>query len=170
MHLRTAVAEDALSVARVHVRSWQVAYRDLLPAEYLAGLRPKDWVSRYELGMTDPGKPTTIVAVEGGAIVGFATVAPVRHAVARVSGELWALYVDPQWWGRDIGRALIERARNRLREVGFHEAVLWVLAGNTRAQRFYRRDGWLDEGVRRTRSMRGVTIDEIRFRRRLSDQ
>lgn len=167
MLLRSAVPDDALPVARVHVRSWQVGYRNLMPAEYLDGLRPEDWVGRYEFG-AEPGKPETLVAVEDGAILGFATVAPLRHAAARGTGEIWALYVDPPWWGRDIGRALIEGARNRLRAAGFREAVLWVLAGNTRAQRFYRRDGWLDDNARRTRTVRGLTVDEIRYRRPLA--
>lgn len=165
MLLRSAVPDDALPVARVHVRSWQAAYKDLLPAGYLDGLRPEDWAGRYDFG-TDPGKPATIVAVEEGAILGFVTVAPARNAGVR--GEIRGLYVDPDWWGRDIGCALIEHGRARLRDLGFDEAVLWVLEGNTRAQRFYRRDGWLDDGVRRTRSVRGVTVDEIRYRRPLA--
>lgn len=170
MLLRSAVPDDALPVARVHVRSWQAAYRNLLPAEFLDGLRPEDRASRYAFGTSDPGKRSTVVAVEGEAIVGFVTVAPTRHAAARVSGELCALYVDPSWWGRNVGRALIERARERLREVGFREAVLWVLVGNTRAQRFYGRDGWLGDGARRTRTVWGITVDEIRYRRPLAGQ
>src|SRR5436309_2361755 len=33
--IRAAVAADAAAVAELHVRGWQWAYRDLLPAEYL---------------------------------------------------------------------------------------------------------------------------------------
>jgi hypothetical protein len=39
MFLRRAEPADAMEVARVHVRSWQVAYRGLLPDAYLDGLR-----------------------------------------------------------------------------------------------------------------------------------
>ena len=35
MLLRPAEPADAMDVARVHVRAWQVAYRNLLPDEYL---------------------------------------------------------------------------------------------------------------------------------------
>jgi len=167
MLIRPAAPEDALSVAGVHVRSWQAAYRDLLPAEYLDRLHPEDRAKRYDFGTTDPSKPSTAVAVEGGAVVGFATVAPARDPDAR-GGELCALYVDPDWWGRYVGRALIEQARSRLRDLGFQDAVLWVMVGNTRAERFYSRDGWKHDGMRRTASVWGISVDEVRYRRQLT--
>ena len=44
--VRRATPEDAAGVAGVHVRSWQVAYRGLLPDDYLDGLRPEDRMAR----------------------------------------------------------------------------------------------------------------------------
>lgn len=170
MLLRSATPEDALPVARVHVRSWQVAYRNLLPTDYLERLRPEDRAKRYDFGATDPCKPATIVAVEGDAILGFATVAPARDADARGSGELCALYVDPESWGRHVGRALVEQSRCRLLELGFDDAILWVLVGNSRAERFYSLDGWIHDGMRRAASVWGTNVDEIRYKRRLAAQ
>ena len=46
---------------------------------------------------------------------------------------------------------------------GFAEAVLWVLAGNERAQRFYRADGWHADGGRREEVVWGVRADEVRY-------
>lgn len=97
MLLRSAAPEDAPPVARVHVRSWQAAYRDLLPQSYLDELRPEDRAKHYDFGATDRSKPSTIVAAEGSAIVGFVTVAPARAPNVLGSGELCALYVDPDW-------------------------------------------------------------------------
>ena len=42
MLLRPAEPQDAMGVARVHVRSWQAGYRGLLPDAYLDGLRAED--------------------------------------------------------------------------------------------------------------------------------
>src|SRR6185369_5055950 len=39
MLLRSAVPDDAIAVARMQVRSWQVGYRSLLPDAYLDQLR-----------------------------------------------------------------------------------------------------------------------------------
>ncbi len=168
MLIRSAAPEDALAVAEVHVRSWQAAYRDLLPREDLDRLRPEDRARRYEFGATDPGKPSTLVAVRDGLILGFVTVMPARDGDARGNGEICALYVDPQWWDRGVGLALMQAGRSRLGTLGFRDAILWVLAGNTRAERFYARDGWRPDGGRRAASLWGVTVDEIRHRRRLA--
>src|SRR3984885_11964090 len=64
MLLRPAEPEDAMAVARVHVRSWQAAYRALLPDDYLDQLRPEDRAQSYDFASLDPLKPRTIVAVE----------------------------------------------------------------------------------------------------------
>jgi hypothetical protein len=63
--------------------------------------------------------------------------------------------------------ALISAARGHLRELGFRNAALWLLAGNARAERFYRLDGWLPDGLSRTDTVWGVTVDELRWRRAL---
>lgn len=167
MLLRVAEPDDAIAVARVHVRSWQVAYRTLLPDDYLDQLRPEDRAQAYDFASLDPRKPRTILAAEDGLIYGFATTAPSRDPDLPDHGELYALYVDPERWGRGIGIALMSAARAHLFETGFRNAVLWVLAGNVRAERFYRIGRWVPDGLRRTDSVWGVTVDEIRYRREL---
>ena len=103
-----------MAVAQVHVRSWQAAYRTLLPDDYLDKLRPEDRAQTYDFASLDPLKPWTIVAVEDGLIHGFASTAPSREPDLGDHGELWALYVDPAKWGRGFGVALMKAARVRL--------------------------------------------------------
>src|SRR6266700_3297028 len=167
MRLRPAEPEDALAVARVHVRSWQVAYRTLLPDDYLDQLRPEDRAENYDFASLDPLKPRTIVADEEGLIRGFATTAPSRDPDLPDYGELFALYVDPDKWGQGIGMALVSAARGSLCGLGFRNALLWVLVGNVRAERFYRIDQWAPDGLRRSDSMWGVTVNEVRYQREL---
>lgn len=156
MELRPALPADALSVARVHVRAWQVGYRGLLPEPYLDSLRAEDRAARYTFGRADG--PRTTVAVDAGAVVGFATI----HGA-----ELCALHVDPAVWGGGVGRALIAQARADLAAAGIAEAHLWVLVGNARAERFYQRDGWTTDGTRRSDTVWGAAVDELAYRRRL---
>ena len=167
MLVRAAESADAMSVARVHVRSWQAAYRGLLPDQYLDQLRPEDRAQRYDFATADPQKPQTIVAVDTGLIRGFATTAPSRDSDLAGYGELCALYVDPDHWDRGIGTALVSAARGQLVELGFGNAHLWVLRGNVSADRFYRIDRWMPDGLQRTDSVWGVTVNEIRYRRKL---
>ena len=167
MLLRLAQPEDALQIARVHVRSWQVAYLGLLPEEYLRNLRAEDRAAGYDLSAATPDKPRTIVAINEREVIGFATTMPSRDPDLPQHSELCALYVDPGWWNRGVGGALISAAREHLVASGFRSALLWVLVGNQRAERFYLADGWTADGHRRTEHVWNVAADEVRYQRPL---
>jgi GNAT superfamily N-acetyltransferase len=169
MDVRRAVRADADQVAAVHVRSWQAGYKSLLPDDYLAGLRPEDRAARYTFDDPDPSRPKTFVAVDGDVILGFVTTGRSTDHEADGKGEVFALYVDPPHWRRGVGRALISDARQRLGEQGFAQAVLWVLVRNERAERFYHLDGWSPDGSLRRTQIWGVTVDELRYRRPLTE-
>jgi GNAT superfamily N-acetyltransferase len=165
--LRIAQPADAIAVAELHVRSWQTAYRGLLFDDYLDALQPEVWAQRYSFGDPDPLKPATILAQERDVICGFATIGPSAADGTASTGELLALYVDPDRHGLGVGRALIHEARARLHRQGFREACLWVLLGNERAERFYRIDGWSPDGARRPAMVAGFSVEDVRYRRPL---
>ena len=165
--VRTAAAEDKLAVARVHVRSWQVAYRGIFPDDYLDQLSPEDRAARYTFDSDDQSRQRTFVATDGTTICGFATAGVSRDIDLEAAGEIYAIYVDPGSWGLGAGRLLIENARSLLCEMGFAQSFLWVLEGNERAKRFYMIDGWLPDGSARTEDRWGVIAHEIRYRRPL---
>lgn len=170
MNLRPAVPGDAMAVARVHVRAWQVAYRGLMPDDYLQGLRPEERAQRYDFASVDPARPRTLVAVEADTVLGFATISPARDENATGHGELCALYVEPDCWGRGIGQALAAAAREDLHRLGFRKAVLWVVAGNARAEKFYREDGWTRDELHRAQQVWNVTVDTVRYSRALESR
>lgn len=165
--IRRAEPADALAVAEVHVRSWQVAYRKLIDDEFLDSLRAEDRAATYSLGAAGPDEPETILAVEGDEVLGFAVFGPSRDEDAAELGEVYGLYVDPPRWGEGVGRLLMREARTRLRERGLTEAILWVLVGNEQAERFYRAEGWERDGTEREERPYGVLVTVRRFRRPL---
>jgi ribosomal protein S18 acetylase RimI-like enzyme len=122
--VRPATLEDAEAIARVHIRSWQAAYTHLFPAEELAGLsvpaRTRAWADAIERGWK------VLVATREGEIVGFASCSQSRDDDAPGLGELMTIYVDPNVWGRGVGRQLISEIESSLREGGFDEGLLWV--------------------------------------------
>ena len=71
-----------------------------------------------------------LLAESGDVTVGFISVGASRDADA--DGELFAIYVDPDYWGSGVGRKLMAAGEERLRELGHVEAILWVLADNPR--------------------------------------
>ena len=56
-------------------------------------------------------------------------------------GYVYHLAVDPGRQGEGLGRMLMERAEESLREAGIEKAHLFIYADNP-AIRFYRRAGW----------------------------
>lgn len=170
MLLRSAEPEDAMALARVHVRAWRAAYRSLLPDKYLDELRTEDRAQVYDFANSDSSKPQTIVALDAGSIRGFASVMSYRGADLKEFGELCALYVDPEYWGRGIGAVLVSAARARLLACGFAYAAVWVLDGNVRAHRFYRMDGWIPDGECRADTVWGVVVNESRYKRGLANR
>ncbi|MBS1863453.1 MAG: GNAT family N-acetyltransferase [Actinobacteria bacterium] len=191
--LRDARRGDELAVAELHVRSWQEAYRGLMPDEFLDGLDPGDRAGRYTFGSGDEGAPVTVLAVEcgeggvegdpsltkgevrpgspstpGERIAGFVTFGASRDHDARGLGEVYALYVDPGRLRGGVGRLLMADARRRLASDGYREAILWVLQGNDRARSFYASEGWSPDGTSRVENPYDIVSTVDRFRRPLT--
>ncbi|MBK8338057.1 MAG: GNAT family N-acetyltransferase [Sterolibacteriaceae bacterium] len=107
-----ALTSDSAAIAEVHVRSWQGAYCDLLPADYLQTIcvakREADWAARLK---------------KGDSVVG---------QLAQPAAEIMAFYVSPPHWGKGIGRSLWLACLADLVEAGFDRVTLWVLENNRR--------------------------------------
>ncbi|AZE94519.1 Acetyltransferase, GNAT family [Pseudomonas orientalis] len=166
--IRRALPTDAKAVAQVHVSSWQDAYRDLMPATYLNALdatlaqREAHWSRSIA-----SGESNTWVAELDQQVVGWISVGASRDddAAGAYTGEVMALYVLARYWQTGVGLALWRAGMQDLMEQGFERLTLWVLAGNERAIRFYRKAGCVEEtGTERTLGRGGVTLVEVRYR------
>ncbi len=171
--IRKALPRDAHAIAQVHISSWQAAYADLMPADYLNALtatlarRESRWASSIE-----SGESVVFVAQSNNQVVGWIAVGASRDddAVGTHIGEVSALYVSPGAWQTGVGLALWKAGLEHLREQGHRRATLWVLAGNERAIRFYRRAGCSEEpGSGRNLQRGGVTLTEVRYALLLTD-
>jgi GNAT superfamily N-acetyltransferase len=156
-----------LAVAEVHVRAWLAAYRGLVDDDYLDNLRAEDRAAVHSFGASGPDAPETLLAVEGEGILGFVAFGPSRDTDTPDAGEIFALYIDPSRWGSGVGRLLMRKARERLRQRGHTEGTLWVLEGNEQAERFYRAEGWERDGAEREENPYGPLVTVRRFRRPL---
>lgn len=146
--IREAAPGDAEAIADIHVRSWRAAYRGQLTDDYLDSLSVDERLEQHRRALETPGEHRTWVAEERGRVVGFAVTGPSQDADAdERTGELYALYLDPERFGRGIGKRLLDHAVEDLRERGFRTATLWVLESNEAGRRFYEREGWRADGL-----------------------
>jgi ribosomal protein S18 acetylase RimI-like enzyme len=165
LQIRAADSADAPAIAGVHIRTWQGAYRHVFPREGLDALSVDQRAAGWKRVFAD-ARQRVFVAVRDGQIVGFASVGPSRDEDAE--GELYAIYVLPDEWGRGAGPLLMDTALAELRE-DYRDAILWVLEDNPRTRRFYERSGWALDGGRKAESWLGVEVEEVRYRIELRD-
>lgn len=165
--VRRGTPEDAPEIASVQVASWRVGYAHVFPADYLAGLSVDERLELWKRVLSDGGYDI-FVAERDGRVAGFASAGPTEDADGTgTRGELFALYVEPTAWGRGLGRALLARAEEALRDAGFDEATLWVLEDNPRARAVYAAAGWREDGGRYRLAEPDVGADAIRYRKQL---
>ncbi|HTD57818.1 MAG TPA: GNAT family N-acetyltransferase [Solirubrobacteraceae bacterium] len=174
--VRLAKPADAEAIARVHVTSWRAGYRGLLADELLAGLsvpeRELMWRKRLTGEDASHDRLRVDVAIARGAIVGFVAAGPSGEDGEARSGEVYAMYVHPDCWSMGVGQALMRSAVDHLTAGGAAQALLWVLASNARARRFYKRAGWAWDDRTRTKRLTGLPdfhceVEEVCYRRQL---
>jgi putative acetyltransferase len=107
--------------------TWQQAYPSI---DFVA--RMPWWRERWNKELVP--NANIVVAEQAGALVGFVTI--------DAKGYLDQLVVGPQYWGSDLGNALLDEAK-RLSPDGI---TLLVNTDNARAIKFYRRNGFVDAG------------------------
>jgi GNAT superfamily N-acetyltransferase len=167
--IRVATPADARGVAHVVVTTWRVAYKGMISDAGLASLsvseREDCWKAR--LGGRDPNALdwTTVVCEEGSNIIGFATSRPCGDEDKDSSsvGEVLAMYVLPDHWGRGLGKRLMDGALDQLKARSFSEVSLWVVEMNSRARRFYESAGFQADGLKRLTVRLGTEIVEVRY-------
>ncbi len=143
LELRDAVVTDAAALSALNVASWREAYADILPAAFLAVLGVADWEERLRKRIAEADAAQfTLVAWRGRSAVGYVSGGPVRDEPPAAGGEVYAIYVRPDHWGRGVGAGLLGSAEARLTTSGFSRAMLWVFTRNAAARRFYERRGW----------------------------
>ena len=140
--IRPAKSSDAPAIARVQVTTWQAEYRGLIADEFLDAFSQADRTTCWSQIMQQLAQAIYVAESERAGIVGFASggAARQRGGCERFQGELYGLYVLPEWHGRGIGRRLVAACAQGLLELGLGTMVVWVLSDNP-ARQFYERLG-----------------------------
>jgi GNAT superfamily N-acetyltransferase len=163
--VRRARGGDSESIARVHVKAWQVGYKGIVDDGYLAGLSTSERAAQWSRTLAEIDSERFLVVAEvDTTIVGFAGGGPTLPTDEDGTFELYVLYVDPPHWRQGAGGALLDAfvawAAGK-RAIG---VVLWVAKDNARARAFYEHRGWSWDGAVETRNILGAIVTECRYR------
>ena len=148
--IRPATADDAEAIETLRVSVWQKVYRGLLPDDYL------DWLTvtpehggRFREALQNTASWRFFVAEANGELIGYGGVGPVNDydfpPATPGAGELRTLNVAPPWQRRGVGRALLDRLTDALRDSGYESSILWTFRDNPAARAFYEANGWTSD-------------------------
>ena len=147
--IRLALTTDAREIAKVHIASWQAAYRDYLSDETLDHLSLDEFTKQWRDWLHE-GK-LLWVAEQGGHIIGFCSLCATRdpdHNQNDVA-EISTIYLLQAFWGKHIGKKLCQTALAYAKEQDFKHITLWVLEHNEPAQHFYKKMGFTQTRARK---------------------
>ena len=164
--VRPATLRDAKAVAEVHALAAKAAYEGILPEEELRTLAPASREAKWREAI-EYSEPQVHVATLDGQIVGFVGFDRSRDPkTPPTTGEIWAIYVKPEHWGKGAGVALWDAAREGLEEEGCTTVTIWVPIRNDRAMRFHELAGFKREmTTAKTAVVGGVKVEEVRLKR-----
>lgn len=132
---RNARESDAYGIADVHDAAWRDAYRGIIPGRELermiARRGPRWWHSAILRGSR------LLVLDFDETIAGYASYGRNRVPSLPYGGEIFELYIAPEFQGLGFGKRLFEIARKDLEAHGYATVLVWALAENERAVRFY---------------------------------
>jgi putative acetyltransferase len=133
--LRPATADDVEAVTAVFHQGWH----DVHPGRVPDGLTERRTIEAFRDRVSQRIAETdeTTVAEVDGVIAGFIMVA---------GDEAEQVYVDRAFRGTDVATLLLTEAEHQIAAAGHEVAFLVVVRGNERAQAFYARQGWADQG------------------------
>ena len=162
--LRPARPADAPAIARVHVETWRAAYAGIVPDAYLVAMTESKQALQWNNTIRSAVAPEAVLVaasadLPGGRIVGFGSCGRARKRPN--AGEVFTLYVAPDWQGRGIGRRLLYALLAKLEAGGLNQALVWVLSDNP-ARFFYEAMGARRAAERQER-FAGVRLEEAAY-------
>ena len=145
--IRKAEPGDAAAIASIHHAAWQGAYARIIPHRALTAMINRRGESWWASAIR---RAASVLVVEvGGTVAGYATIGRNRSRDLKQEGEIYELYVKPEYQGIGLGTRLFQAAWERLDAHGLKGLVVWALEENDNATAFYHGIGGRDvaEGV-----------------------
>jgi GNAT superfamily N-acetyltransferase len=142
IEVRRAEPRDARAVSDVHRTSWLQAYSGLIPhtaLNHMLARRGETWWRKAAHG------PSTLLVLDiAGRIVGYATIGINRVPALKREGEVYELYLLPEFQGTGLGGYMFRECRSILRGLGLSGLAAWCLEDSVNAVTFFRATGGMD--------------------------
>ncbi len=135
---RRATAADAVAIARVRIESWRTTYRGMIPKAYLDAMSVEASAALWDKVLTAaPNTTSVFVAQDADGVIGFASGNPLAEPKHGFDAELSAVYLRREFQRTGVGRRLVATVAAAQRSHGATGLIVWVIAGNQAARKFY---------------------------------
>src|SRR6266568_7643425 len=160
IEIRRARASDAATVAETHDEAWRTAYQGIIPGAELRRLINRRGPAWWESAIR---KGSRIVLLQfGDKVAGYANYGRNRARSLYYDGEIYELYLRPEFQGLGFGHKLFSSVRRDLAQSDLHSLVIWALSDNETAVEFYRELG--GRAVARSSERFGTKVlDKVAF-------
>jgi ribosomal protein S18 acetylase RimI-like enzyme len=125
MNIKQAKVEDAETLAKIHIESWQAAYLEIIPDEILLNLNKEKRATQFRSNIINQTEEIYLAEIDD-EVVGLIGIGKSRDIDADEAGEIFGIYLSPKFWRKGIGRALINEGEKLLLAKGYSEIILWV--------------------------------------------
>jgi ribosomal protein S18 acetylase RimI-like enzyme len=160
--IRRATPEDALSLGTIHALSWKKAYKGIIPDEILFQITPEKRAHFFDKALNLQWEEDYLLQVESEP-AGLLCIGKNRDDdVDDFVGEIWGIYLHPDFIQQGYGRILMDFALSELKERGYTKVTLWVLKNNRKARFFYEKMGFQPDGKEKEIFI-GKALEEIRY-------
>lgn len=146
----TAMSEMAKDIAKVHIKSWQSAYKNIVPRSFLDSLSIENRAKKYKFGKDNEEDVYFYAAKLGNQIIGLLNLCKSRDEDANNIGEISAIYLLPDYWGMGYGTKMMMYSLDMLKKWGYEKIIIWVLKDNIRAVNFYKKIGFASDEKQKT--------------------
>jgi ribosomal protein S18 acetylase RimI-like enzyme len=156
--VRPAVGADAAAIGAVFDAAVRAGWKYLGELVDQPMFTPEDW----DQLVVDHAPPNVLLVADHqtDGVVGYTAAHP-------DDGEMFLLFVHPDYAGHGIGGTLLAAAHDALRARGCREAFLFTHEHNKKALAFYATAGYYPDGKDRVSDFRGTNIRELRLVKQL---
>lgn len=144
--IRSAVLDDISRIAEIKISGWRYAYRDILSDyELFAKRQVIRAIEGIKSKLLDEAK--IIVYEEEDIIKGYAWYGVTEEAEENNAYEIYSIYVQPEFTRKGIGSELLRAIEMEAGRQQRDQVLLWVLEKNHNGVRFYRKNGFAEDGM-----------------------
>src|SRR5271154_5722429 len=124
--IRAARLGDEGEIASVHDAAWREAYRGIIPGRELERMIARRGPSWWRSAILRRSR--LVVLGFDDAIGGYASYGRNRVPAMAYGGEIFELYIAPEFQGLGFGKRMFATARKDLAEHGYASFLVWALA------------------------------------------